>query len=147
MLPHQYPFIFIDPVSQPSPGLEGCGSVVARVTQGAGPLRGTPELPPVLAIEMIAQASAVLSGGPAAADGPKNVSEPEAAEPVHLAGFEATFSECLATDPMIAGDELEVRLEDSRGFGGLRKISGRLLRIQADGNRELLVEAELMLTK
>ncbi len=146
MLPHRYPFVFVDLVSDPSTGTDEGRAVVVRITQGAGPLRGAPELPSILAIEMIAQASAA-SEVAVEADGPKIGSVTAAAKPVHLAGFEASFSESLAAEPMTAGDELEIRLEESRGFGGLHKVAGRLLRLRQDGSKELLVEAELMLTK
>lgn len=164
MLPHKYPFAFVDPVPPASSEVGENRVVLVRLTQGAGPFRGAPAIPSILAIEMIAQASAVLMAGsgssPAEAstsldvgsqmdpgEGASQNPGTPSSKPVHLAGFEATFSQNLADEPMIAGDDLEIRIEDSRAFGRLHKVTGGLLRIRSDDSRELLVEAELMLSK
>ncbi len=102
MLPHQYPFRFVE---ESPPG----GPVTVSVSHGSPWLQRFPSLGLALAIEMMAQAAHVLlSGGPT----------------VYLAGVENAelFSEI---EP---GDRLQAEASVLAGFGGMTKVATSLAR-------------------
>ncbi len=101
MLPHRYPFRFVD---------EGRGgSVSVSLTFGSPWLQRGEPLPLGLAVEILAQASHVLLGG---------------GESVYLAGIEG--ARLLA--PCQVGDRLEAQAKREGAFAGMFRVSAALER-------------------
>jgi 3-hydroxymyristoyl/3-hydroxydecanoyl-(acyl carrier protein) dehydratase len=125
VLPHRYPFELVDTDRGHNDGAGG--RIRVRLTADGGVHRAEP-YPPVLAIEVLAQAAARLLGG----DRPKAG---------RLAGLDGVrFLPLLADRPLQPGDVLEAAVEAGGGFGTLLKVRGELRR---DG--EPVVEGELIL--
>ncbi|MEO8503202.1 MAG: hypothetical protein ABI609_04815 [Acidobacteriota bacterium] len=99
MLPHKYPFKFVD---------GGGPSGVTVLLSASSPwFRGEPSLPLTLAIEILAQASHVLLGG---------------GDAVLLAGVEG--AELLR--PIQVGDDLLATAELAGRFGTMLRVNARL---------------------
>lgn len=130
--PHAFPFEWVD-------RRDAGGRARLALTQTAAVQRGRGEFPPILALEILAQAGL----GENSPD-PASPRESEATPPavVHLAGLDQVrFHDSLAEAPLRAGDLLEARVEEVAKFGKLRKLAGRLER---DG--VVVVEAMLLLS-
>lgn len=113
VLPHRYPFRWID--DRPDP--DGHRSV--RLTSGLGTLRGAVECPPIFAIEILAQAAAfqLLPRTDAPEEGQAGT--------VYLAAIRhAELPRILGS----AGDRLEAHVEVRRTFGRMADIHGELWR-------------------
>lgn len=138
ILPHRYPFLLVDSVEEDEEGRRVAVLVLSTsaVTRGRRP----PELPAVLAVEILAQASLVL-GAPDDAGDASDDSDEEGREPGLLAGIDdAAFDEELTRRPLAPGDRLRARTEIRGSFGRLTKVQGVLER---DGRR--VAEATLLL--
>ena len=124
MLPHGFPFRLVDR-GDAAAGLPLLWTVNGALDRGAG------ELPPTLAIEMMAQAALVLlarEGGAGAAG--------ESAGAGLLAGVEGVVFHA----PLRPGDRLEAHATLAGRFGRLVKVRTRLEREGA-----AVVEGELLL--
>lgn len=125
MLPHAYPFRFLDRV--------GDDGVVVLVSSGATALRGGAELPPLLALEILAQAALVTLAPPAPAE-ERVTSHPGAIG--LLAGVEG-----LRLDSAVrAGDRLVASVALLARFGSLSKVRAELRR-----GETIVAAAELLL--
>jgi 3-hydroxyacyl-[acyl-carrier-protein] dehydratase len=131
-LPHRYPFLLIDRVTELALGQ--CITAVKNVSinepffQGHFP--GAPVMPGVLVLEAMAQAAAILSFKTKAY-------APEEIGVVYLAGIDsARFKR-----PVRPGDQLLLKVTILREMRGIWKYAARA---EVDGH--LVCEAELMAT-
>ncbi|MCG8463203.1 MAG: hypothetical protein MI919_43535 [Holophagales bacterium] len=148
-IPHAFPFRLVEDPSHlrerrerggPAAGDTGAVPCVrVRLTQGASLVRGRPFYPPILTLEILAQAALVLAG---AAPEPGADAGPTASRAdLRLAGFDSvSFAEALVDRPLMAGDELAARVDTVGRFGAVAKVRGELER---DG--VTVVRAEMLL--
>ncbi|MCA9704838.1 MAG: 3-hydroxyacyl-ACP dehydratase FabZ [Myxococcales bacterium] len=119
ILPHRYPFLFLDGVESVDLEAEGGPSIVAiRMVSGSDPILqghfpGNPIVPGVVQVETMAQAAAVLT---------------------HLAGkFDQTTHHCLFMGieaarfraPVVPGERLEIHVQALR-LGRVGKFKGAI---------------------
>jgi predicted hotdog family 3-hydroxylacyl-ACP dehydratase len=119
-LPHGYPFRLLDRV--------GGGAVEVLVAGNAAQLRGAAELPPFLAVEVMAQAALVTLASTAASD--------DSPSGGLLAGVESV----VVHAPLRAGDRLRAHATLLVRMGALVKVRCELRR-----GAELVVEGGLLL--
>ena len=127
-LPHAFPFRFVET------GRNG-ESARALISVGDALRRGSTQgHPPILLLEILAQAALVPAG-------PQPEGEGEGPAVNYLAAInDARFAPELATAPVQPGDVLEARVEAVGGFGRTLKVHGELER-----EGQVLVEATLIL--
>lgn len=131
-LPHRYPFLLIDRVTELELGktITAIKNVSINEPYFPGHFPGAPVMPGVLILEAMAQAAAILSFKT------KNYA-PEDIGIVYFAGIDgARFKK-----PVVPGDQLVLRIAIVREMRGIWKYSGRA---EVDG--ALVAEAELMAT-
>lgn len=167
-LPHRYPFRWVDPPSSSEVDAppDGSGEAPARrrvvLTANASYLRragkghGSPQqgiLSPFMALEILAQAAAealTVAGADASAragttEGRHSERPPERrpTEPGKLAAIDgATLDDRLASEPLTAGDVLDVEVRVTANFGRLLKVRGVVRR-----RGEEIIAADLVLSK
>ena len=135
MLPHAYPFRLVERASGPfdPPAL-------AWTVNGAL-ARGAAELPPMLALEMMAQSALVAL--PGASEGAEPGSGAAAGGPPRR-GLLAGLDGVRFLGPVRPGDVLRARAELVGRFGRLYKARVLLSRVVAAGD-ETVAEGELLL--
>ena len=112
VLPHAYPFRFVDTVLQlPGPGVSG-GRIRARVSANGRASMGQGWQSPLLLAEAIAQATLLLEAG-----------DPEAGKRGYLAGIQGL----QMTRPPQAGETLEIEVRLAGSFGPVFRFDGRVL--------------------
>ncbi|HET9765358.1 MAG TPA: hypothetical protein VFS60_00845 [Thermoanaerobaculia bacterium] len=122
MLPHAYPFRLLDRRAD--------GSVGVVVSGNAAQLRGAPELPAFLAVEVLAQSALVALAGP----------HDEGAPSAGGLGLLAGVQEVQFHTPLRPGDVVAASAELLGRLGPLLKVRAELRR-----GDELVVEGELLL--
>ena len=131
-LPHRYPFLLVDRVLSIDPGVEivALKNVTINEPFFPGHYPHHPVMPGVLIIEAMAQVAALLSFKSMVAD-------PDKKSVYYFAGIDgARFKR-----PVIAGDQLIIRVSLIRSMRGLFKFKAKA---EVDG--QLAAEAELMCT-
>ena len=131
-LPHRYPFLLIDKVTELEPGksVTAIKNVTINEPFFRGHFPGAPVMPGVLILEAMAQAAAILSFKT------KNYA-PEEIGIVYFAGIDgARFKK-----PVKPGDQLVLKVDIVREMRGIWKYTGRA---EVDG--VMVAEAELMAT-
>ena len=126
-LPHGYPFRLLDRVAD--------GSVVVLVAANAAQLRGASELPPMLAVEVMAQAALVVL---ASAGG--EFSDAERAGEAPRVGLLAGIDSAVFHAPLRAGDRVRAQAALLGRMGPIVKVRCELRR-----DDELVAEAGLLL--
>ena len=110
-LPHDYPFRFVDTVSQEAgPGFAG-GRVRVRVSANSWGAHGVEWRSPLLLAEAVAQSALLLEGGDA-----------ESARSGFLAGLEGF---AFTRSPR-AGETLEIRVRLAARFGAVARFDGEV---------------------
>ena len=114
MIPHRYPFLFIDKVTEIVPDCAAIGiknvSMNEPFFQGHFP--GHPIMPGVLIIEAMAQTSAIL------------VIETTGKRTGAVVYF-MTIEQARFRQPVFPGDQLELHVEKKRSRGNVWKFSGK----------------------
>lgn len=131
ILPHRYPFLLVDRVTELEPGkrIVGYKNVTANEPFFQGHFPGKPIMPGVLIIEGMAQTGGVLAGCSAAGGGSAQ-------------GFEQVFF--MALDkvkfrrPVVPGDQLRFEVEALRAGSRVWKLAGK-----AFVGESLAAEAEM----
>jgi 3-hydroxymyristoyl/3-hydroxydecanoyl-(acyl carrier protein) dehydratase len=127
VLPHGYPFRFVDIVERPAgPGFKG-GRVLTRITANGRGAMGEGWQSPMLLAEAIAQAALLLEGG-----------DPEAGRRGYLAGIQ----DFGVTRPPRAGETLEIEVALAGRFGAVLRFDGS---VSAGG--ELLARGSVLVRK
>ena len=130
LLPHRYPFLLVDRVTQLELGksIQALKNVTINEPFFNGHFPHRPVMPGVLIIEALAQAAGILSF--------KSMSEKPSADTVfYFAGIdEARFKK-----PVMPGDQLHLHVEIERHMRGVWKFKGVA---RVDG--QLAAEARLM---
>ena len=111
-LPHDYPFRFVDTVTQAAAPDFSDGRVRVRISANAWGARGEAWQSPLLLAEAVAQSALLLEGGDA-----------ESARRGFLAGLE----DFAFTRPPRAGETLEVRVRLTARFGAVARFDGEVL--------------------
>ncbi len=111
VLPHAYPFRFVDAVTSPADAAFGGGTVRARVSANGRAVMGEGWQSPLLFAEAIAQAALLLRGD-----------DPERARSGFLAGIE-NFS---AVREALAGETLEITVRLAGRFGPVARFDGEV---------------------
>lgn len=128
-LPHRYPFLLVDRVTELAPGQQARGLKMVSINEPffQGHFPGAPIMPGVLIVEAMAQLSGVLA----------SVTAPESAEDsIHyLAGIDAARFK----RPVVPGDRLDLESALLMHKRGLMKFA---CRASVDG--ELASEAQLL---
>ena len=116
MIPHRYPFLFIDKVTDIVPDCTAIGiknvSMNEPFFQGHFP--GHPIMPGVLIIEAMAQTSAIL------------VIETTGKRTGAVVYF-MTIEQARFRQPVFPGDQLELHVEKKRSRGNVWKFSGKAM--------------------
>ena len=131
LLPHRYPFLLVDRVTELTPGqkLTGYKNVTINEPFFGGHFPGHPVMPGVLIVEALAQASALLAYKSAGMDPEQKVT--------YLMGVDgARFRK-----PVIPGDRLELTVEVLKQKGPVWKTKGVA---SVDGQK--VAEAEFLAT-
>ncbi len=131
LLPHRYPFLLVDRVTEITPGqkLVGFKNVTINEPFFVGHFPGHPVMPGVLIVEALAQASALLAYKSAGIDPEQKVT--------YLMGVDgARFRK-----PVVPGDRLELTVEVLRQKGPVWKTKGVA---SVDGQK--VAEAEFLAT-
>jgi 3-hydroxyacyl-[acyl-carrier-protein] dehydratase len=131
LLPHRYPFLLVDRVTEIVPGerLVGYKNVTCNEPFFNGHFPGHPVMPGVLIVEALAQAAALLAYKTEGIDPQKRVS--------YLMGVDgARFRK-----PVVPGDRLELRVEVIKHKAAVWKQKGTAL---VDGVK--VAEAEFLAT-
>jgi 3-hydroxymyristoyl/3-hydroxydecanoyl-(acyl carrier protein) dehydratase len=111
-LPHDYPFRFVDTVSEEAgPGFSGTGRVRVRIASNSRAAMGEAWQSPLLLAEAVAQSALLLEGGGA-----------ESARRGFLAGLQ-DFA--FVRSPR-AGETLEVRVRLTARFGAVARFDGEI---------------------
>jgi len=129
LLPHRYPFLLIDRVTDYVPGktLNGYKNISFNEPQFTGHFPGTPVFPGVMILEALAQATGVLAFA--------TYGKPAENELYFL----ASIDKVRFRKPVVPGDQLAleiVYLKERRGMGKFECIA------KVDGN--VVCEAEIM---
>ena len=114
MIPHRYPFLFIDKVTEivPDNTAVGIKNVSMNEPFFQGHFPGHPIMPGVLIIEAMAQTSAIL------------VIETTGKRTGAVVYF-MTIEQARFRQPVFPGDQLELHVEKKRSRGNVWKFSGR----------------------
>jgi 3-hydroxymyristoyl/3-hydroxydecanoyl-(acyl carrier protein) dehydratase len=115
-LPHDYPFRFVDTVSQEAGADFSDGRVRVRVSSNARAAMGEGWQSPLLLAEAVAQSALLLESGDA-----------EAARRGFLAGLE----DFAFTRSPRAGETLEVRVRLTARFGAVARFDGEVHSVDA----------------
>ncbi|VBB45256.1 (3R)-hydroxymyristol acyl carrier protein dehydratase [uncultured Desulfatiglans sp.] len=118
ILPHRYPFLLVDRVTELEPGkrIVGYKNVTANEPFFQGHFPGKPIMPGVLIVEAMAQTGGVLAGCSAADKGAAK-------------GFDQVFF--MALDkvkfrrPVVPGDQLRFEVEALRAGSRVWKLAGK----------------------
>ena len=114
MIPHRYPFLFIDKVTKivPDSTATGIKNVSMNEPFFQGHFPGHPIMPGVLIIEAMAQTSAIL------------VIETTGKRTGAVVYF-MTIEQARFRQPVFPGDQLELHVEKKRSRGNVWKFSGK----------------------
>ena len=114
MIPHRYPFLFIDKVTEivPDNTAVGIKNVSMNEPFFQGHFPGHPIMPGVLIIEAMAQTSAIL------------VIETTGKRTGAVVYF-MTIEQARFRQPVFPGDQLELHVEKKRSRGNVWKFSGK----------------------
>ena len=114
MIPHRYPFLFIDKVTEivPDTTATGIKNVSMNEPFFQGHFPGHPIMPGVLIIEAMAQTSAIL------------VIETTGKRTGAVVYF-MTIEQARFRQPVFPGDQLELHVEKKRSRGNVWKFSGK----------------------
>lgn len=129
LIPHRYPFLFIDKVRDivPSKGAVGIKNVTMNEPQFVGHFPAAPVFPGVLIVEAMAQTAAVLAA--------LSLGTMDSGALVYFMAVD----NCRFRRKVGPGDVLELHVEVLRGRGKAWKFAGRAV---VDG--ELAAECEFM---
>lgn len=132
VLPHRYPFLLVDRITELEPGkrVKGIKNVTINEPFFQGHFPGNPIMPGVLIIEAMAQVGGVLAG----------FSMPERLgkeEPANL--YFVSMDHVKFRRPVVPGDQLVFELVPLRTGSRVWKLAGK-----AFVNDELVAEAELV---
>jgi beta-hydroxyacyl-ACP dehydratase FabZ len=134
ILPHRYPFLLVDRITELEPGkrVVGLKNVTANEPFFQGHFPGNPIMPGVLIVEAMAQVGGILA----------RLSVPESLETV--AGdkvFFMSIDKVKFRKPVVPGDQLVFEIEPLRAGTKVWKMAGK-----ATVEGRLVAEAELMAT-
>lgn len=129
LLPHRYPFLLIDRVTDYVPGktLSGYKNISFNEPQFTGHFPGTPVFPGVMILEALAQATGVLAFA--------TYGKPADNELYFL----ASIDKVRFRKPVVPGDQLELNiiyLKERRGMGKFKCV--------AKVDEQVVCEAEIM---
>lgn len=132
VLPHRYPFLLVDRITELEPGkrVKGIKNVTANEPFFQGHFPGNPIMPGVLIIEAMAQVGGVLAGysmpEQMGKDGPRNL-------------YFVSMDHVKFRKPVVPGDQLVFELVPLRTGSRVWKLGGK-----AFVNDDLVAEAELV---
>lgn len=136
ILPHRPPFLFVDRVTELTPGQSIVAERALRPDEPyfAGHFPGRPIMPGVLVAEALAQTSGLLMG----------LSDllASAAPPAIPPVFFLATSNVKFTHPAVPGDVLVLRARASRGFAGLFRFD-----VEASAGRHTIASGNLTLAR
>ena len=132
ILPHRYPFLLVDRITELEPGkrVVGIKNVSSNEPFFQGHFPGNPIMPGVLIIEAMAQVAGIM-GGLSARDTMEK-------EPKNLPFF-MTMDKVKFRKPVIPGDQIIFKIETLRGGAKIWKVAGK-----AFVKDDLVAEAELV---
>ena len=132
ILPHRYPFLLVDRITELEPGkrVVGIKNVSSNEPFFQGHFPGNPIMPGVLIIEAMAQVAGIM-GGLSARDTMEK-------EPKNLPFF-MTMDKVKFRKPVIPGDQIIFKIETLRAGAKIWKIGGK-----AFVKDDLVAEAELV---
>ncbi len=134
ILPHRYPFLLVDRVTElePEKRVVGIKNVTANEPFFQGHFPGNPIMPGVLIIEAMAQVGGILA----------RLSNPEVMDkPSQGAILFMSMDKVKFRKPVVPGDQIVFELEPLRTGSRVWKIAGKAF---VDGG--VVAEAELMAT-
>lgn len=125
LLPHRYPFLFVDRIIEMEPGIRALGIKNVTINEGffQGHFPGQPIMPGVLIIEALAQVAGVLAFSSGVSEG----------RSVYFMSIEkAKFRK-----PVFPGDQLKLEVKILQQRGNVWKFSG-----SAAVEEKIVTEAE-----
>jgi 3-hydroxyacyl-[acyl-carrier-protein] dehydratase len=130
VLPHRYPFFFIDRIERIVPGVEGVFSALWSTNNYFSSNRVPPSFKQSLLLEMMAQAAGIVLISQQPSDKALQGQE----------GYLLKLDEVLFFDRPRAGDRMVIRVERTHSLGRLHRFCGQVRVVET-----LLVSGELTL--
>ncbi len=120
ILPHRYPFLLVDRLSELEPGKRGVG--IKNLTGNEWCLNGSPAYPPVLLLESLAQVGGIVLGSKAREENPNS----------RFIGLFAGVSDFQFQRSPVVGESITLRVELSQSLASIYRFQ---CEVQAGGEK------------
>jgi 3-hydroxyacyl-[acyl-carrier-protein] dehydratase len=114
ILPHRYPFLLVDRITELSPGKRGAG--IKNLTGNEWCLNGGSAYPPVLLLESLAQVGGVVLGSKAREENPNS----------RFVGLFAGVSDFQFLRAPVAGEQIILKMELSQSLASIYRFSSEV---------------------
>ena len=126
IIPHRWPFLLIDRLTELKPGISGVGLKNVTISEPffEGHFPGEAIMPGVLIVEAMAQATAVVYGTGAmeAKKAETKVEDQESIDISARVGYLVQIKDMKFMRPVVPGDQLKLKVVIDRTFGALSKV-------------------------
>jgi 3-hydroxyacyl-[acyl-carrier-protein] dehydratase len=114
ILPHRYPFLLVDRLSELEPGKRGVG--VKNLTGNEWCLNGGPAYPPVLLLESLAQVGGIVLGSKAREENPNS----------RFIGLFAGVSDFQFLRAPVVGEQITLTMELSQSLASIYRFNSEV---------------------
>jgi 3-hydroxyacyl-[acyl-carrier-protein] dehydratase len=114
ILPHRYPFLLVDRLSELEPGKRGVG--IKNLTENEWCLNGGPAYPPVLLLESLAQVGGIVLGSKAREENPNS----------RFIGLFAGVSDFQFQRNPVLGEQMILKVELSQSLASIYRFNAEV---------------------